>query len=273
VAVAFAEAAGQYEGVELLRVDDPTGKKSVTLAQRCKMANDWGADLFLEFHHNAGINLGKGGGIVAYAYKDGTLAAKYRDAIYDACIAGGGLKGNRSKPKKAKGFYVLKHTDAPAVLMEYGFMDSHTDAPVILAEAYSRQVGYSTADGVAQVAGLKKKAPQAPTAPQADESYTLAQFVEDVQKACGAAVDGKAGPETLGKTVTLSAKKNRTHAAVRAVQRRLAALGYQEVGKADGVAGPKFTSAVAHFQQDNDCVVDGEITAGQKTWRKLLGMR
>lgn len=101
---------------------------------------------------------------------------------------------------------------------------------------------------------------------------SLEQFVREVQKACGASVDGIAGPETLGKTVTLSAKKNRTHGAVLAVQKRLAELGYNEVGSADGVAGPKFTSAVAHFQQDNSCTVDGEITAGKKTWQKLLGM-
>lgn len=105
------------------------------------------------------------------------------------------------------------------------------------------------------------------------ETYTMKQFVKDVQKACGAAVDGIAGPETISKTVTLSAKKNRTHAAVKAVQKRLKALGYAEVGTADGVAGPKFTSAVAHFQQDNGCVVDGEITARNKTWKKLLGMK
>jgi len=106
----------------------------------------------------------------------------------------------------------------------------------------------------------------------AEGEYTLEQFVRDVQKACGAKVDGIAGPETLGKTVTLSAKKNRAHPAVAAVQKRLFELGYTEVGKADGIAGAKFTSAVAHFQQDNGCVVDGEITAGKTTWRKLLGM-
>jgi peptidoglycan hydrolase-like protein with peptidoglycan-binding domain len=103
-------------------------------------------------------------------------------------------------------------------------------------------------------------------------TYTQEQFIRDVQKACGASVDGKAGPETLSKTVTLSASKNRTHKAVLAVQKRLADLGYTEVGKADGVAGPKFTSAVAHFQQDNGCWVDGVITAKNKTWKKLLGM-
>lgn len=104
------------------------------------------------------------------------------------------------------------------------------------------------------------------------ESYSLTQFVKDVQAACGAAVDGVAGPETLRKTVTLSAKKNAAHKAVKAVQKRLLALGYAEAGKADGIAGAKFTSAVAHFQQDKGCVVDGVITAHGKTWRKLLGM-
>ena len=108
--------------------------------------------------------------------------------------------------------------------------------------------------------------------PEVDSLYTLKAFVRDVQEACGAAVDGIAGPETISKTVTLSAKKNNTHNAVEAVQKRLYELGYVEVGKADGIAGPKFTSAVAHFQQDNDCVVDGIISAEHKTWKKLLGM-
>lgn len=110
-----------------------------------------------------------------------------------------------------------------------------------------------------------------PAAPVKD-SYTLKEFTRDVQKATGAAVDGIPGPETLSKTVTLSASKNRTHPCVKFVQKRLYELGYTEVGTADGIAGPKFTSAVAHFQQDNQCVTDGEITARNKTWKKLLGL-
>lgn len=103
--------------------------------------------------------------------------------------------------------------------------------------------------------------------------YSKKEFIKDIQRVTGASVDGIAGPETLSKTVTLSAKKNRTHAAVNFVQKRLFELGYSEVGEADGIAGPKFTSAVAHFQQDNGCVTDGEITARCKTWTKLLGMK
>lgn len=104
------------------------------------------------------------------------------------------------------------------------------------------------------------------------EGYTLEQFVKDVQKACGAAVDGIAGKETLSKTVTLSATKNRSHAAVKCVQKYLATLGYTQVGEADGIAGAKFTAAVKAFQKDNGCWADGEITAQKQTWKKLLGV-
>ena len=103
-------------------------------------------------------------------------------------------------------------------------------------------------------------------------SYSLTDFVKDIQKAFGATVDGIAGPNTLSKTKTLSSKVNAFHAAIKPVQKRLLALGYSEIGSADGVAGPKFTSAVVHFQQDNGCEVDGEITAGMATWKKLLCM-
>ena len=111
-----------------------------------------------------------------------------------------------------------------------------------------------------------------PVTPPAKDEYTLKEFTTDVQKATGAMVDGIPGPETLSKTPTLSAKINPRHACVKFVQKRLYELGYTEVGTADGIAGPKFTSAVAHYQHDNGCVTDGEITARNKTWKKLLGL-
>ena len=102
--------------------------------------------------------------------------------------------------------------------------------------------------------------------------YRREDFIRHIQEAFGAKVDGIAGPETLSKTLTLSAKLNRKHPAIKFVQLRLKALGYTEVGSADGIAGNKFTKAVTRFQQDNDCVDDGEITARGKTWKKLLGL-
>ena len=239
----------QYEGVEILRVDDTTGKKDVSLSARCKAANNWGADMYISCHHNAGIKLGSGGGIVAYCYKEGTKGARYRDAIYAACIAAGGLKGNRSDPTKAKGFYVVKYTKAPAVLMEYGFMDSKTDAPVILTEAYSKLVGYATMEGIAKAAGLKKKAVPA------DKPATTT----------------KTGVCTVEVNVL---KKGAKGDQVKAMQLLLIGYGFkmENNGKtysADGSFGAATENAVKAFQKAKGLSVDG--SCGPKTWAKLLG--
>ena len=100
--------------------------------------------------------------------------------------------------------------------------------------------------------------------------YSYREFVGDIQRSIGAKVDYIAGPITLSKTPTISARKNNRHAVVKPVQKYLYSLGYTEVGNADGIAGVKFEKATKHFQKDNGCVQDGEITARNKTWKKLL---
>lgn len=273
VADHFAKAAAEYEGVALYRTDDQTGKTFVDIPERVAQANEWGANLYLDFHHNAAGKIFSGGGVEAFCYPGSVEGRKYRDAIYEAVIAAGGLKGNRSNPLQEKYFETLVKTNMTAVLIEYGYMDSTVDAPIILTDLYAKKVAYGTMEGIAKAKGLKKKAPQATAKPQAAESYTQVRFVRDVQAVTGAFVDGIAGPETLLKTVTVSEQKNSTHPVVVPLQKRLAAIGYTGVGEADGIAGPLFTAAVVAFQEDNHCWADGEVTAGNKTWKKLLGMK
>lgn len=101
-------------------------------------------------------------------------------------------------------------------------------------------------------------------------SYSLKDFVKDVQAATGAKVDGVAGKETLSKTITVSAKVNKKHAVVKAIQKRLNALGYN-CGTADGIAGAKFTNAVNMYQKNvlKYKTLDGEVTKGGKMWKSL----
>jgi N-acetylmuramoyl-L-alanine amidase len=139
-------------------VDDPAGIKRILVEDRCKAANEWGADFCLSIHHNA--YQGKpwnGGGVTIFSCPGSLMGRQYRDAIYDAVIAAGNLRGNRATPKQEKAYIALKQTKAPAVLVEYGFMDSKTDVPVILTEEYAKAVGYATMEAIAAVAGLKKK--------------------------------------------------------------------------------------------------------------------
>lgn len=111
-----------------------------------------------------------------------------------------------------------------------------------------------------------------PVSQPANNSYSHKDFIKDVQRATGAKVDSIAGPETLSKTVTVSARKNNRHAVVRPIQRYLYELGYTEIGSADGIAGANFEQAVNRYQIEvlKYKKVDGEITKGQKMWKSLL---
>lgn len=153
----IAERATLYEGFETMRVDDPTGKTDISLPERCRRSNSAGADLYISNHHNAGINGGSGGGLVAFCMRGATTAKGWRDVLYEAVLGAGGLRGNRANPVQEMNFDVLVGTKAPAVLIEYGFMDSTTDVPIILTDSYSRTVGYAVADCIANRVGLSLK--------------------------------------------------------------------------------------------------------------------
>ena len=227
------------------------------LATIAKDANDWGADLFVSNHFNAG----GGDGYEALVYNQkrvdlGKVFEKHVIAI------GQNSRGVKLRPD----LYVLKHTNMPAILNEGAFVDNKKDIQDWNDDAELKKLGIAYAKATAEYEKLEEK--KQPV----KESYSLEQFIRDVQKACGAKVDGIAGKETLSKTVTISAQKNHTHAVVKPVQKRLYALGYTFVGEANGIAGTKFTAAVIQFQEDNKCWADGEITARNKTWKKLLGV-
>lgn len=108
-------------------------------------------------------------------------------------------------------------------------------------------------------------------------TYTQTQFIKDVQSCTGSKVDGKAGNETLGNTVTLSISVNKNHPVVTPIERYLKVLGYYtgtieaDIGK-NPCFGSGLKTAVMNYQKEKGCISDGVVTAKQKTWKKLLGM-
>ena len=154
-----------YEGYTILRLDDSDdGKDNPALETRVKSANNWGADFYLSVHHNAGVNGGSGGGIMAFtAPSASATSVAWRNELYDALIKHTGLKGNRSQPKAEGNYYVLKNTKMPAVLLELGFMDSKTDVPVILTDSYAQNCAKAIVEVLVARGKLTKKAVPSPT--------------------------------------------------------------------------------------------------------------
>lgn len=153
------DALAGYSGIDILRLDDPTGKKDITLSERTNAANKWKADFYLSIHHNAGVNGGTGGGIVAYVYSNTsdkeTLA--WQKELYNALIVKTNLKGNRSTPLAKANLHECRETSMPAVLLELGFMDSKTDVPVILTDKFAKACADACVEVIVKRAGLKKK--------------------------------------------------------------------------------------------------------------------
>lgn len=241
-----------------------------SLTAVCNDANRWGADLFVSNHFNAGG--GDGFEALVYSQKRVPLGEIFAKYVKDA---GQNLRLYGAKPgvKIRTNLHVLKYTNMPAVLNEGAFVDNLKDIQDWNDDAELKKLGEAYAKAAAEFLGLKKKVVTPPKhEPQTEPEYTLKEFVCDVQRVTGAKVDGIAGPETLSKTVTVSRYKNHKHPVVLFIQKRLYALGYVEVGKADGVAGAKFHKAMKSFQKNNGCYVDGEVTAQKTTWKKLLGL-
>lgn len=144
--------------VDILRLDDPTGQTDVTLQERTDKANQAKADLYLSIHANAGINGGSGGGIVLYAYSyPDEESIRVRDTIYQYTVSTTGLKGNRANPLALANFHVLRESDMPAVLGEFGFMDSTTDTPIILTEEFADHCADGIAAALVALYGLEEK--------------------------------------------------------------------------------------------------------------------
>lgn len=106
-----------------------------------------------------------------------------------------------------------------------------------------------------------------------DGDYRQEDFVREVQICTGSAIDGKAGPGTLSRTITVSANKNRKHSVVLPLQKLLKRQG-RYTGALDCTAGPKFTAAVNSYQKQVLWYsrADGEITKGNRMWKSLLGI-
>ena len=162
-----------YTGYELIRTDDTTGKKDISLSARTNAANNFKADFYLSIHHNAGVNGGKGGGIVAIAYtKASAESVAWQKDLYNELIAATGLKGNRAEPMPKLILHEVRETNMPAVLLELGFMDSSTDVPVILTEKFADQCAAAIVKVLVRRGNLTAK-PVVPAEPEKQYIYRV----------------------------------------------------------------------------------------------------
>lgn len=166
-----------------------TADESVSINDRCKIANAAKCDYFLSIHRNAATPDAVGNEIWVHSQAVAHVVDKAQKILNAVCAVAG---KNRGVKKGAAGNYtdygVNRDTDMPSALLELGFITSDTDNKYFDThfDAYAKAI----AKGVCAALGVDYKDPQpAPTKPS---------------------LGGGSGVITVGSTVKVSGAKYAT---------------------------------------------------------------
>lgn len=148
--------------IELLKkeghtvIDCTIDKSSNDLKEAVDKANAAGANMFCSIH----LNAGGGNGTETYVYRYGGDAETYAKRVNDKVVASCGFT---NRGVKEAGFYVLKNTSMPAILLEVCFVDSADDAKKLNTEKVA----------VAIVEGILNKSISVPPTNNAGAPYRV----------------------------------------------------------------------------------------------------
>lgn len=120
-------------------VDNGTSQNDV-LKKIVSKCNKHDVDLDISIHFNSGRNDKKGdgstGGVEVFVYSD---KSKAKNAANRVCKSIAKL-GFRNRGVKAYSWYVLKHTDSPAMLIECCFVDDKDDVKLYNAKKMAKAI-------------------------------------------------------------------------------------------------------------------------------------
>ena len=256
-----------YTGYDLLRLDDPTGAKDISLKKRTDSANKFKADFYLSIHHNAGVKGGSGGGFETYVYtKASKKALEWQESLYKSLIEKTGLKGNRADGTRKANLHECRESDMPCVLIECGFMDSKTDVPIILSDKFAEQVATACVEVIVKRAGLTKKIIEADKTNIAVSNWQKSA-IKDGFKFPKSGVSGKWNSECESVAKQAICKKRLTYKYKNLTKIVQNAVGVED----DGKFGATTKKAVEKFQKLVGLKADGIV--GAETWKKVLGVK
>lgn len=118
------------------------------LAQRCEIANRLKPDYVISLHVNWSRDRSETGPLMIYQ-KRSEAAQKLARQLQTALNR---LYGTETKPVPGRKYYLLKHTEAPAVIVEMGYLSNAQDLERLLSpkfqEELARTIGQTAVDAV-----------------------------------------------------------------------------------------------------------------------------
>mgnify|MGYP001282240134 CR=1 FL=1 len=123
----------------------------VSLGERVALANQWGADLVLSIH----VNAGGGTGYETYIHRSmPATTVRWRQILHREVINNIG-QGIKDRGMKTANFAILRQTRMPAILTENLFIDHPEDAIRLKEASFRQRLAECYAAGVAKIFGAK----------------------------------------------------------------------------------------------------------------------
>ncbi len=119
--------------------------KTVSLQERCDISNNFEPDLFVSVHVNSSVNDAIYG-VETHWWK--ANSKEYADTVHSS------LAKNFTKWKtKDRGlfksqFYVINHTEAPAILVEIGFISNENERKLIITQKRQQEIAKAISEGI-----------------------------------------------------------------------------------------------------------------------------
>ena len=150
-------------GIDTMYTADMTGKTDIPLSTRAKKANKYGADILISNHYNAigscakwqtkckGLLVLRTKNCSNNSIKLGKLAVKHLEKDIDYEYSYGLM---RDVDMSGFTLAILRQTNMPAILIEYGFMDYEKEAKLMLDKKHQEKCAEAVAKAVCEYFGV-----------------------------------------------------------------------------------------------------------------------
>lgn len=147
----------------------------IGLNTRCEIANKWGSDYYISLHTNAvGTSWSTANGIETYVVGKGGKAEALANAVQKALVE---ATEATNRGVKTANYAVLKGTDCPAILIEFGFHTNKADVAKLKTSAYRDTLAKAVAKGVCKYLDVVYKE-EATTEKPSNANTISSEYVE-----------------------------------------------------------------------------------------------
>lgn len=214
-------------GIDAMFTADMTGKTDIPLSTRANTANKKGADILISNHYNAigscakwqskvkGLLVLRTKNCSEKSIKLGKLAVKHLEKDIDYEYSYGLMKD-----VDMSGFTlaILRQTNMPAILIEYGFMDYEKEAKLMLDKKHQEKCAEAVAKAVCEYFGVTYIA-------EKQETTTKQQYLRILQD-----VNVHSTPDFDASSVCGKAEKGEALTIIKKIERKGTDMYYVKAG-------------------------------------------